>query len=98
MTDVQPGVRERIDSPTSGNEVDLIVGVDGTTDEAVDRVEAEGGTVEERLPYDSLAVSIAETDLDALCSLDVVTSVEIEGKWEPMEAEEDFRSHPGSTR
>lgn len=98
MTDVQPGVRERIDSPTPGDEVDLIVGIDGATDVAVDRVEAEGGTVEDRLPYDSLAVSIAETDLDALCSLDVVTSVEIEGKWEPMEAEEGFRSRPGSNR
>lgn len=96
MTDVQPGVRERIRSPTSGREVDLIVGIDGTASEAVRLVEAEGGTVEEELPYDSLAVSIAETDLDALCSLDVVTSVEVEGKWEPMEG--DFRSHPGSNR
>lgn len=98
MTDIQPGVRERIRSPTSGHEVALIVGIDGATESAVRLVEDEGGTVEERLPYDSLAVSIAETDLDALCSLDVVTSVEVEGKWEPMEGDGDFRSRPGSTR
>ena len=83
-TKIQPGVKDRLDSPTSGEKVTLIVGVLEVSDEVCDSVEATGAIVEERLFYDSLAVTIDEADLGKLCGLDVVTSVEIEGEWETL--------------
>ena len=100
MTNLQPGVRERLESPTPGRDVTLIVGVtDSSSKDVTEAVEDVGGEVEETLYYDSLAVTINESDLDALCSLDTVLSLEIEGEWEPMEdAEENFRSRLVSTQ
>lgn len=100
MAELQPGVRERLNSPTSGEIVTLIVGVtDPTSDDVQEAIEAAGGEIEDQLYYECLAVSIDETDLDALCELDVVTTVEIEGKWESMQEDEgNFRSLLDSDR
>lgn len=86
MTEIQPGVRRRRESPTTGEEVALLVGYgDVPESQAVEAVEASGAVVEDRLLYDTLAVRIDEADLDALCSVESVATVEIEGTWEPMD-------------
>lgn len=59
-------------------------------------MEEVGGTVERQLPFDYLAVSIEEVNLGELSSLDVVTSVEIEGTSKTMSTE-DFQSRPDMT-
>lgn len=93
---IQPGVEKLVDSPRKRNDVSLIVGVDDSSSESViGRIEDTGATVEESLFYDNLAVAIdEETDLETLCTLEEVTSVEIEGVWEPMD-EGNFRT-PGT--
>lgn len=95
LDNIQPGVKEKLDSPKEGERVTLIVGVEERSDAVVEQVEGIGAVVEERLPYDSLAVSIAETRLEKLCDLDVVTSVEIEGKWKQLG---NFRSRQDTLR
>lgn len=86
-------VEDHLESSNTGETITLIVGVeDSTSDDVVEQVTATGAEIEERLPYDSLAVSIEEDDLQALCSLDVITTVEIEGEWKQL-GEQDFRSH-----
>jgi hypothetical protein len=89
---LQPGVRDRLEDPTPGERVTLIVGVRPAADTAaaVDAIEDAGGTVEEELFYDSLAVSIDEADLDALTDITKLQTVEIEAEWEQMTS--DFRT------
>lgn len=84
-------VEERLESPTVGETVTLIVGVTGETSIAVEQISTVGGEVEEELPYESLAVSIDESDLESLCNLDVVESVEIEKEY-GTRGGTDFRS------
>ena len=79
-------VEDRLEAPRSGETVTLIVGVTETSAEAVEAVEAAGATVEDELFYDSLAVSVAESDLRELCALEIVETVEIEGKWKQLAA------------
>lgn len=85
------GIKDRLESPNTGESITLIIGVDDVTSDAViEQVESSGAEIHERLPYDSIAASIDEDDLDELCSLDVVTSVEIEGRWKQL-SDQDFR-------
>lgn len=89
---LQPGVEALLDAPTDRKGVTLIVGVEDDSEQVIEQIEATGATVEESLFYDNLAVAIdPETDLRRLCTLDEVTSVEIEGTWEPMD-EGNFRT------
>jgi uncharacterized protein YcfL len=88
-------VEDRLETPRSGETVSLIVGVTKTSDEVIASVEATGATVEQRLFYDSLAVSVAEEALDELCGLEVVETVEIEGQWKQLDAE-NFRTQADS--
>ena len=77
-----------MNDPSPDTEVTLIVDlrVDDAA-EAVDRVNAiESATVEETLPFGSMAISILESDLQQLCNLDVVASVEIEGEGRVLES------------
>lgn len=95
MTDIQPGVREVLESPEEGERVTLIVGVDPTSLPEV-RGEVEGiGKVEEEVPVDCLAVNVAECRLQEICDVHGVTSVEIEGTWE-AESEGNFDSQADS--
>lgn len=95
-SDIQSGVRKRLESPTEGKTVTLIVGVtDSESDAIVGTVEDTGAEVEKRIPHDYLAVAINEEDLEALCDLDVVTSVSIEGKSTTLDSE-NFHSPNGS--
>lgn len=91
---IASAVRDLLDSPTAGNTVTLIVGFEDDSDDAVEQIEAVGGDVEATLPYDSLAVSVDETDLSAVCSVEQVESVEIEKEYSTR-SDADFcsRSH-----
>lgn len=86
VDNIQPGVERLIDSPSEREGVSLILGVtDASSEDVVNQIEETGARVEESLFYDNLAVAIdRNTNIDQLCKLDVVTSVEIEGTWEPM--------------
>jgi len=87
VDNIQPGVKKLLESPAEREGVTLIVGVkDASSESIISAIEGTGAAVEESLFYDNLAVSIDEkTDLRSLCSLEAVTSVEIEGVWEPMD-------------
>lgn len=80
---IERGVRERIENPTPTEEFTLIVDLDGIDAEAaVDDVEAVGTSVEveETLPFQCLAVALQGRDLDALCELEFISRVELEGE------------------
>lgn len=83
-------VQDRLEAPTAGNNVTLIVGV--SDEDAIERISEIGGSIEEELPYDCLAVSIDEADLEELCNLDNVTSVEMEKEYHTL-GDSDFFFH-----
>lgn len=92
---LESGVRQRMESPTSDEEVTLLVKVTETSDSVVDAVNDAGGVVETRLPLDYLAVRIAEVRLTELYELEQVIKMEIEGEGSIMSS--DFRTHTGPT-
>lgn len=93
---IQPGVEERAQSPTAGEVVTLIVGVSDDEEDPVESgIEEIGGSVKERLPYDTLVVSIEETRLEELCEISGISTIELEGVWEPM-GDINFPFPPGS--
>lgn len=91
--DLDPGVEQRIASPDEGTEVRLILGVETTSDEVKERLENAGVTVHDELPLDYYAVSTTEDQLEVLCELDVVTSIEIDTEGKILET--DFLSRRG---
>ncbi|GAA0279646.1 hypothetical protein [Halobacterium noricense] len=94
---LQPGVERRLESPTEGATVTLLIGVREDTEEATaEQISHIGGDVEEILPYNTLAVSIDETSLSELCAIETVETVEIEGTWEAAD-DPNFRSPESST-
>lgn len=92
---IASAVQSLLDSPTSGNTVMLIIGVSSPTGDAAEQIEDLGGEVEEELPYRSIAVSVDESDLEALCSLEVVETVEVEKEY-TTRGDTDFRSQSRS--
>ena len=91
---IDSGVRKRMEEPSEGNEITLLVKLKETSDAVVNDVEATGVTVEEQIPLNYIAVTAKETELEDLCQLDAVESVEIEGKGAVMTS--GFRSPTGS--
>lgn len=77
---LETGVERRLESPREGEPVRLIVGLESTTDEALEQLRSAGATVEDELPLDNIAVSTTEERLEDLASLSVVTSLEIDTK------------------
>lgn len=76
--DLEPGVERRLASPEDGAEVHLVVGVEEASQEEREQLEAAGGTVHDELPLDHYSVTISEENLERLCDLDAVTSVDID--------------------
>ncbi|MFC7115850.1 hypothetical protein ACFQH2_14065 [Natronoarchaeum sp. GCM10025703] len=80
---IEKGVRDRIENPTPSEEVKLIVDLDevNSPEKVVGDVEAVGESVkvEETLPFQCLAVSAREDDLEALSELRCISRIEIEG-------------------
>jgi hypothetical protein len=87
MTQIQPGVRDRIQNPGDG-QVTLLVEIAEAKKTSIEELEGAGAEVEEVLPYDIVALSIAENDLTALSSLEIVESIEIEGEGHQMEGDD----------
>lgn len=72
-------VERRMTAPREDETLLLAVGHADCEDELADRIEADlGGTVEARLPFDTLRITLAETALEALCAVEGVESVEAE--------------------
>lgn len=84
MPAIESGVKRRAKNPTEGKDVNLIVGIEGTNSEATKAIQSIGGVVEHDLPKQYLSVTIEEDHLEELCSLEVVSSVEIEGSGEVL--------------
>lgn len=77
---IETGVKRRLESPSKGVDMRLIVCADGSTDTASEKMQNVGATINADLGYGMFSITIEETDLDALCSIDEVSKVEIEGK------------------
>lgn len=71
-------VRDYLESPTPGEMVTLIVGVEPEASDAIEQISSTGAEVEEELPYDCLAVTVDQSDLESVCNLNVVETVEVE--------------------
>lgn len=90
---IESGVKQRLESPTPGAEARLIVGVTSTAGEVTEKLEEVGATVHDVLPLDYVSLTISEESLSALCALNVVESVELDGEGTVFES--DFPSPPG---
>jgi len=84
MPQIQPGVHKRMENPDDAR-VTLLVGLKAATQANVEQLE-NIGDVEEVLPYDIVAVSVHEEELEALCSLDTVESIEVEETGSQMQS------------
>jgi len=74
-------IRRMRENPLEGESVTVVVHVeDELTQEDTDAVETEiervGGTIEDRLPFDGLCVQVAQEQLDDLCSVSGLKSIE----------------------
>mgnify|MGYP006274005145 CR=1 FL=1 len=77
MTYLSHTVRSLRDDPIPDEEVRLVLTVEDTdTDDIESAVESLDGEVVRELAFDRLLVAVAQTDLDAICSVDGVSSVE----------------------
>lgn len=75
---VEDGVADLRDNPSNGK-VTLVVGISAQSSESVEsRIQRVGGDIEERLPFDSLQVTISESDLSGLCSVEGIESIEFD--------------------
>lgn len=91
---LESGVRRRMENPTEGQEVTLLVKVTESSDTVMGKLEETGAIVEEQLALDYIRVKTNEEQLPTLCGLDVVAKAEIEGQGSVMDS--DFRIHAGS--
>lgn len=75
---IQREVEDLRDDPTKGEIVELLVGVKSSaaTEDITGQIEAIGGELVEKLPFDSLLVRIPEEHIGDLCTLDAIESVE----------------------
>jgi hypothetical protein len=84
-----------MENPAEGEEVTLLVKTLETSDSVVSEFEEQGATVEDEMPLNYIALSIAEENLSHLCEMDSVVRVEIEGQGSVMSG--NFRSRLGPT-
>lgn len=80
---IETGVRDRMNNPSENTNVTLIVDLDvHDSTSVVDEVNSAGQNtnVVETLPFGSMVVSAPESELEQLCDLSVINSIEIEGE------------------
>jgi hypothetical protein len=75
---VSPAVRSIRDRPIEGESITLLVRAADDIEAVVDQLKGIGGTVERRLEFDTVAVTVAQTDIAVVCELDGVESIETE--------------------
>lgn len=90
---LESGVQDRMENPSEGKEVALLIKMAEASESTVEEIEATGARVEERLELSYLAVSTVEERLGALCELDTVARIEIESEGSVMDS--DFRTLAG---
>lgn len=73
---VSPAVRSIREHPAKDESVTLLVRAADDVAEIRDRIETAGGTIEETLEFETLAVSISQTDVGAICDLDGIEYIE----------------------
>ncbi|NHN61281.1 MULTISPECIES: hypothetical protein [Halorussus] len=85
MTYLSHAVRSIRDDPVEGESVRLVLTVGGDADESAvaESVESLGGEAVRDLRFDRLLVEVAQTDVDAVCSLAGVASVETDAVLDP---------------
>jgi hypothetical protein len=91
---LESGVQERMDDPEAGEEVTLLIKLEETSSETVERLEAAGAAVEDKIPLNYVAVTADETDLRSLSQVQGIERIEIEGTGSVMSL--DFHTPPGS--
>lgn len=85
--DLQRGIEKLIENPTKGQPVRVIIEAPETDlDFVAERAEELGATIEKRIPNDSLAVSLDETDLERLCEIEPIVAIELDGKSKQLDA------------
>lgn len=89
MTETSRGVDNIIASPTEDTTVTVIVTISNTEpDTTKTAITNTDGTIEEVLPFDCLAVTIPETELETMHNIDGVEAIEIEGVFTGKQASE----------
>ena len=73
---ISPAVRSIRRHPIEDESVTLLVSLAGDVDSVSARIEAAGGTVQRRLEFETLVVSIPQTAVGELCDLDGIESIE----------------------
>jgi len=73
---VSPAVRSIREHPVEDESVTLLVRAADNVAEVRDRIETAGGTIEESLEFETLAVSIPQTGVGAICELEGIESIE----------------------
>jgi hypothetical protein len=64
------------ENPIQGEEVTLVVEAgDRPADDLAPAIQEVGGTVEERLPFDSLRVTVRQDRIDDVCSIPGIDSI-----------------------
>ena len=91
---LESGVQRRIDEPTEGQDITLLVEVEDVSAPLIETIESTGATVEEELPLNYLAVRTTEDNLVPLSNFEFIKHIEIEGKGSVMNT--GFRTRTGS--
>jgi len=73
---VSPAVRSIEEHPTEGESITLLVSATEDAAALEAPIEAAGGTVEERLEFETLAVSIPQTAIERVREIDGIESIE----------------------
>lgn len=73
---VSPAVRSIREHPVEGDQVALLVRAADDVDEIRDSIEAAGGRIEDTLEFETVVVSIPQTDVGRLFELDGVEAIE----------------------
>ena len=64
------------DDPVPGESIELVVETDAEQDEIAAALEDAGATVDRRLQFDDVAVTVPQENVDAICEIAGVTAVQ----------------------
>jgi hypothetical protein len=81
---VDQRIQDMRDKPTEGQSVSVLLGVSGEKDIVADQVSELGGTVDADLPYGTLRVTVPETTLSRICSIESLQSIEARYQVQPQ--------------
>lgn len=98
MTHIQPAVLEKLNDPGDA-QVRLLVGVSEELGSAIDQIEAKtDADIERQLPYKLVELTVLESELQTLCELDSVETVEVESQGHQMSGTGGETGNPNSHR